>query len=227
MSLRLAGASGQRRRWRRSTTRAAPCFYYSYFSEMHKAIYEDSVNLMGFFAWSLMDNFEWERGYSERFGVLFNDFRFGADPDAPNSSTPVYDPRQPGVVRVCGSQCNISGIPEAGLHARSQQTRHAKNTFLWLQWVWKVNSLVDPARFLAGSIGGDVCYGNSTESSETHCALPSDFGEPPEEAYRCALDNENCGGEGLLTAPCCNASSACRFVSEDVGVCAPAASVVV
>ena len=49
-------------------------FYHNYTSEMQRALNEDGVDLRGYFAWSLMDNFEWERGYTERFGLVYTDF---------------------------------------------------------------------------------------------------------------------------------------------------------
>merc|ERR1712176_14168 len=59
-------------------------YYYSYLSEALKAITIDQIPLKGFFAWSLMDNYEWEMGYTERFGLVYNDYGFGFDPASPS-----------------------------------------------------------------------------------------------------------------------------------------------
>ena len=48
-------------------------YYHSHLTELKRAI-EDGVPCSGYFAWSLMDNFEWAQGFSQRFGLIWVDF---------------------------------------------------------------------------------------------------------------------------------------------------------
>lgn len=95
-------------------------FYANYTSEMLKAIKEDGVDVRGYFAWSLMDNYEWERGYTERFGLIYNDYGFGFDPNSPT-----HQDEQP----------------------TTKQKRYLKDSACWLMDVWASNELSDPADF--------------------------------------------------------------------------------
>ncbi|KAK1320743.1 Beta-glucosidase 44 [Acorus calamus] len=49
-------------------------FYKSYLLELKKAI-DDGAKVIGYFAWSLLDNFEWRSGYTSRFGLVYVDYK--------------------------------------------------------------------------------------------------------------------------------------------------------
>lgn len=48
-------------------------FFEEHLEAVHRAI-ADGVDLRGYFAWSLLDNFEWAHGYSKRFGLIYVDY---------------------------------------------------------------------------------------------------------------------------------------------------------
>ena len=45
----------------------------THFAAMYRAI-QAGVPLAGYFVWSLMDNFEWSFGFSQRFGIIWVDY---------------------------------------------------------------------------------------------------------------------------------------------------------
>jgi beta-glucosidase len=44
-----------------------------HFAAAHRAI-QNGVPLAGYYVWSLMDNFEWAKGYTQRFGIVWVDY---------------------------------------------------------------------------------------------------------------------------------------------------------
>jgi beta-glucosidase len=58
-------------------------------SALHRAI-ESGVDVRGFFYWSLLDNFEWQFGYTKKFGLLAVDFADAKLPRSPKPLAKVY-----------------------------------------------------------------------------------------------------------------------------------------
>ncbi|KAL4198176.1 hypothetical protein AMTRI_Chr03g44600 [Amborella trichopoda] len=51
--------------------------YYSKHLAFVRSAIREGVNVKGYFAWSLLDNFEWVNGYTVRFGICYVDYKNG------------------------------------------------------------------------------------------------------------------------------------------------------
>lgn len=49
-------------------------YFRTYIAAMADAVEKDNVDVRAYMAWSLIDNFEWSCGYTERFGTTFVDY---------------------------------------------------------------------------------------------------------------------------------------------------------
>lgn len=49
-------------------------FLDKYLSCIQKAV-DEGVDVQGYFLWTFLDNFEWDKGYSERFGLVYVDYK--------------------------------------------------------------------------------------------------------------------------------------------------------
>nr|BAO04176.1 hypothetical protein [Delphinium grandiflorum] len=50
-------------------------YHHDYLENLLASITEDGCNVKGYFAWSLMDNWEWAAGFTSRFGLYFVDYK--------------------------------------------------------------------------------------------------------------------------------------------------------
>ncbi|CAN2389019.1 Lactase-phlorizin [Pristimantis euphronides] len=82
-------------------------YYKHYVNEALKAARYDGVDLRGYTAWCLMDNFEWAAGYAERFGLYYTNYTDPKLTRIPKESTKYY--RQL-------IQCNGFPDPKNGPH---------------------------------------------------------------------------------------------------------------
>mmetsp|Transcript_72784 Transcript_72784/g.217278 ORF Transcript_72784/g.217278 Transcript_72784/m.217278 type:complete len:713 (+) Transcript_72784:50-2188(+) len=128
-------------------------YYANYTSEIRKAVLEDGVDVRAYFAWSFLDNFEWNLGYAERFGTTYNDFAVGLDSNAPT---------------------NRDRQPTAG-----KQLRRRKESSCWLESVWRSHSLIDPGSpSFAGCANSSVFEGKFRSDKIPDHVITVWLGEP-------------------------------------------------
>ncbi|XP_020206710.1 beta-glucosidase 40 [Cajanus cajan] len=50
-------------------------YHNDYLTNLRASIIEDGCNVTGYFVWSLLDNWEWQSGFTSRFGLYFIDYK--------------------------------------------------------------------------------------------------------------------------------------------------------
>lgn len=49
-------------------------YHHAHLASLLQAI-KEGVNVKGYYAWTFLDDFEWDAGYTVRFGLVYVDFR--------------------------------------------------------------------------------------------------------------------------------------------------------
>uniref|UniRef100_A0A8D8CGY5 Myrosinase 1 n=1 Tax=Culex pipiens TaxID=7175 RepID=A0A8D8CGY5_CULPI len=65
-------------------------YYKSHLTQLLAAIREDGCHVVGFTAWSIVDNFEWLQGYSEKFGLYHVNFSSPTRERTPKLSSKLF-----------------------------------------------------------------------------------------------------------------------------------------
>ena len=79
--------------------RHRPRFIVTHLQQVHRAI-RSGIPVLGYYHWSLVDNFEWERGWTQRFGL------WAMDPETQQRTQ-----RESG--KVYAEICKANGLPPA------------------------------------------------------------------------------------------------------------------
>ncbi|KAJ8115124.1 hypothetical protein OPT61_g3151 [Boeremia exigua] len=57
-----------------------------YLDAISRSIYDDGIEVTGYYVWTLMDNFEWSAGFSPKYGIVHVDFEHGSLKRTPKNS---------------------------------------------------------------------------------------------------------------------------------------------
>ncbi len=101
-------------RMARSSICSGRAYYVDHIEQMDSAR-QKGVPVKGYFAWTLIDNFEWAYGYTVPFGIVHVDYRHAeADAEILGGNLPRDHPRQ-AVKPVCKDQIDRRGPGKGGV----------------------------------------------------------------------------------------------------------------
>eukprot|EP00878_Enallax_costatus_P011324 GHUV01011821.1.p1 GENE.GHUV01011821.1~~GHUV01011821.1.p1 ORF type:complete len:464 (+),score=107.99 GHUV01011821.1:1274-2665(+) len=101
-------------------------FYRSYLDNLCLAKTKDGVNVKNYYAWSLLDNFEWRDGYSKRFGIVYVDLKHNLKRYPKGSAHWLSQNFFKFGGHNSGAKKKRSGTKKAGAHAVTKAAKSAK-----------------------------------------------------------------------------------------------------
>ncbi len=119
-------------------------FLDKYLGALQKAA-DEQVDIRGYFLWTFLDNFEWEKGYNERFGIVYVDF--ATQKRIVKDSAYWY-----------GEVCKTNG-QNLSINQPKKEILHIEPVFK--QMVWGGNKLGTEWNYAAAGEGTGECWGVS------------------------------------------------------------------